>query len=206
MRFKTYARRTRDPDLPLKEDEVLADDAGRKKIKKPRHANSLAMEMLTMAFTSASMMGMIADAVMVDWPSGLAYKKVIATLFKQYRPSDVMSKVEMRREMDQVNMKKDNDPNTFFEQISQIEDKYVTQKLSLEDLLAIVLDAAPIEYGATITAETRNKGNALTLENIREAMHVQCCIMYPAAKTKKTSSAKAVELSSVDNVGDMLLL
>ncbi|CAJ1934665.1 unnamed protein product [Cylindrotheca closterium] len=207
MQFKAYAtiagfaiaiQRTRDPDLPPKDDEVLADDADGKKMKKSRDANSLAMATLTMAFTSASMMGMIADAVMADWLSGLAYK-VIDTLLKRYRPSDVMSKVKMRREMDRVNMKKDDDPNRLFEQISQIENKYVTQKLSLEDLLAIVLDAAPIEYGATITAETRNKGNALTLEDIREAMHAQWRIMYPAAKTKKTFTAKEVELSSVDN-------
>ncbi|CAJ1954020.1 unnamed protein product [Cylindrotheca closterium] len=207
MQYKAYAtiagfalaiQRTRDLDLPPKEDEVLADDADGKKMKKSCDPNSLAMATLTMAFTSASMMGMIADAVTADWPNGLLYK-VIDNLFKRYRSSDVMSKVKMRYEMDRVNMKKDDDPNRLCEQISQIENKYVTQKLSLEDLLAIVSDAAPIEYGATITAEKRNKGNALTLEDIREAMHAQWRIMYPAAKTKKTSTAKEVELSSVDN-------
>ena len=85
MRFKTYAMIAgfasaitckMDADLPGAEVLATDDDDGKERKKHFRDSNSLAMATLTMAFTSASLMGVITDAVTSDWPNGLAYKVV----------------------------------------------------------------------------------------------------------------------------------
>ena len=52
-------------------------------------------------------------------------------------------------------MKKGKDPATLFEQICRIENKYNTavRKIDEDDLVAVVLDAAPAEYQAVLACE-----------------------------------------------------
>jgi hypothetical protein len=72
--------------------------------------------------------------------------------------------------LNKIGMKKDADPATMFEQIARVENRYntPTQKISRDELIAIVLDKAVIEYQAVLTAEQRAKGNSLTLKDFNE--------------------------------------
>jgi hypothetical protein len=48
-----------------------------------------------------------------DWPIGLAYL-VVKALKKEYMPEDTISKVELRRMMNNIKMKKSADPVDLF--------------------------------------------------------------------------------------------
>jgi hypothetical protein len=75
--------------------------------------------------------------------------------------------------LNKVSMKKDADPATLFEQLASIENRYntVTNKILEEDLVAIVLDAAPMEYQAVLTSEQRARGTLLMLDDLETAMN-----------------------------------
>jgi hypothetical protein len=125
-------------------DETKDDD--KKKIAAKKQ-NAVAMANLSMAFTSESTMGMVYKAMTTDWPNGLAHL-VIKGLFKKYQPQDMVTRVELQQMLNKIGMKKDADPATLFEQIASVENCYntTTSQFPQEDLIAIILDAAPMEY------------------------------------------------------------
>ena len=206
MRFTAFAalagfaaaiKNTRDVDLPPTEDTVLTDSDDDKKMAKARSANSLAMANLTMAFTTEALMSLINNAQAdPDWPGGLAYRVVIE-LFQKFRPKDVMSKVELRREMNKVSMKKADDPQVLFDQLNKLQTKY-DNALTNEDLIAKVLDVAPVEYHSTLTSETRIQGGEPTLENLKDAMREQWRIRYPGG-TSESGEVPEVSLFGADD-------
>ena len=68
--------------------------------------NAIAIANLTTAFTSESLIGMIYQARTTKWPCGLAHM-VVDALFKKYVPQDLVSKIELRRALNAVRMKKE---------------------------------------------------------------------------------------------------
>jgi hypothetical protein len=146
-----------DPDLPSSESEVLdEDDEDDKKKIAMRKRNAVAMVNLSMAFTSEGSMGLVYKAMTLEWPGGLAHL-VIKGLFKKYQPQDTVTRVELHQMLNKVSMKKDADPAMLFEQLASIENQYntATNKIMEEDLVAIILDTAPMEYQAVLTSEQR---------------------------------------------------
>jgi hypothetical protein len=90
----------------------------------------------------------------------------VSALFKKYQPQDVITRVELRQQLSAVKMKSNEDPATLFEQLSSIENRYntSTKKIEEEDMIAVVLDAAPTEYQAILTAEQQIKGASVNLK------------------------------------------
>jgi hypothetical protein len=70
-------------------------------------------------------------------------------------------------------MKKDADPVTLFEQLSAIKNRYNTasRKIEEEDLIAVVIDAAPEQYQLVLTNKQLRLKNALTMEDLDKAMN-----------------------------------
>ena len=70
-------------------------------------------------------------------------------------------------------MKKGADPATLFAQLSAIENQYTGPGQSIEekDLIAVVLDAAPMEYQSILTAEHRIRGDTLKLTDLEVVMN-----------------------------------
>jgi hypothetical protein len=70
-------------------------------------------------------------------------------------------------------MKKNQEPAALFEQITAVENRYntVSNKVSQEDLIAVILDAAPAEYQAVLTSEQRFRGAALMQSDLEDAMN-----------------------------------
>ena len=173
MKFAEAVRKTKDPNLPAKEGDAIDEstDDGKKKAAALKR-NAVAMANLTMAFTTEQLIGMIYKAANDDWPSGLAYK-VIESLFKKYVPQDLVSKIELRRALSAISMKKDEDPEVLFEAISALENKYNTAvyRIPDEEKIATILEKAPAEYTSLLTSEQRAKGNALTMEDLLSAMN-----------------------------------
>jgi len=105
-----------------------------------------------------------------EWPEGLAYL-VVRELNKRYRPRDIVSRVEMRQKLNQVKMKKGSDPAVLFETLAAIEDQFDGFGMIDEaDLIAIVLDVAPDDFQAVLTAEQRIRGKELTLYDLEVVM------------------------------------
>lgn len=181
-RFKAYATVYKfsaalkiggEADLPQKEDDVLDETKSDEKRKADaRKRNGVAMANLAMSFTTESLMGMIYKAVTTEYPGGLAHL-VVQALFKKYEPDDKITRVEMRELLAKVSMKANQDPTSLFEQISAIQNRYnnASRKIDEEDLIAVILKAAPKDYQAVLTVEQRVKGDKLVLADLESAMH-----------------------------------
>ena len=159
-----------DPMLPISMSSKIEDDteeAARQKvaIRKNEHAISS----FTIAFTKEGTMRLVSKAKTKEWPKGAAYL-IVRMLMKKYRPNDIMSKVEMRQQLNKVVMKKGSDPANLFEHLAAIEDKY-GKSIDEADLIAIVLDAATDEYQSVLTSEERAKGSDLTLLDLEVVMN-----------------------------------
>ena len=75
--------------------------------------------------------------------------------------------------LNKVTMKKEQGASTLFEQLSAIQNHYntATRQINEEDLITVVLDAAPDEYKSILTSEQRLKGNRLKLGDLEEVMN-----------------------------------
>jgi hypothetical protein len=98
---------------------------------------------------------------------------VIKALFKKYQPDYTISKVELRQRLNRITMKSHTDPATLFEQLASIENRYNTMvdQVKEEDLFAVVLEKAPMEYQAVLTTEQRAWGSNLTLDDLETMMN-----------------------------------
>jgi hypothetical protein len=102
---------------------IAVDDAGAL-IKKVKERNQVAFAQLTMAFTTEAATTFIYEGMTdTDWPSGLAHL-VVKALMKKYMPEDTISKVELRRMMNNIKMKKNADPVELFNQILAVKVRY----------------------------------------------------------------------------------
>eukprot|EP00957_Ditylum_brightwellii_P143435 10927600-Ditylum_brightwellii.AAC.1 len=97
-----------------------------------------------MAFMTESLMVNIYSAIPIERLTGEAHT-VVAVLQEKYAPKDLVLKIEMKRKLNAIAMKKTEDPVKLFEQISGLENHYNTEtfQISLDDQLATVLDKAP---------------------------------------------------------------
>jgi NurA-like 5'-3' nuclease len=134
--------------------------------------NAIAVANLAMSFTMDGTMALIYKSKTANWPNGLAWK-IAEALKKKYQPQDTMTRVEVRHQLDKIIMKKDADPATLFEQLNSIENRYntATRKIEEEDLIAVVIDAAPKQYQLVLTNEQLRSKNFLTMEDLNKAMN-----------------------------------
>jgi hypothetical protein len=126
MKFKSFAtiknfaqviQRTAEADLPATEATDVSSD-NQKRLARQR--NLMAVSCLTMAFSDDALLNIVEQSETADWPSGLAHI-VIDELFKKYRPDDIISRVEMRTKLSQVNMNNEDDPRVLFSQLASIQ-------------------------------------------------------------------------------------
>ena len=79
-----------------------------------------------------------------------------------------ISRVELRSMLNGVSMKNSEDPSVLFEQVSAIQNRYDTDvhHIDEEELIAVVMGAAPEKYLSVITCEQRVKGNLMSLYDL----------------------------------------
>jgi hypothetical protein len=177
-RFKAYAavhkfsealRDGGDPDLPETDSQVIdsSSEEGKRMLLATRR-NTLAVAAFTMAFETEDLMKHVIRGSTNDWQDGNA-KLIVDSLLKKFKPTDIMSKAEMKAEIRKVSMKVNDDPATLFTQLTAIEQQFKVD-MDLEDKLAVILEVCPQEYKAVLTAEQRQKGNQLTENDLEDAM------------------------------------
>ena len=93
----------------------------------------------------------------------------MAALLKKYQPHDTMTRVELRSQLNDLKMKKTEDPADIFEKISAIENQYNTKsnKVVQEDLIAVIIATAPQTYQAVLTSEQLRLGASITMEDLQ---------------------------------------
>jgi hypothetical protein len=82
--------------------------------------------------------------------------KLFCTTFNKYSPDNRISRVELRSMLNGVTMVKNaEDPSELFEQVSAIQNRYDTAvpQIDDEELIAVVMGAAPEKYLSVITCE-----------------------------------------------------
>eukprot|EP00957_Ditylum_brightwellii_P188563 14355023-Ditylum_brightwellii.AAC.1 len=80
-------------------------------------SNVISMWNFAMTFTAEGLIGIIYGAIITKWPMGKACLVVVA-LQKKYTPKDLVSKIEMKQELNIIAMKKAENPACLFEKIS----------------------------------------------------------------------------------------
>jgi hypothetical protein len=106
-KFVTALKPIDEADFPASEDEVL-DETNKAGLAKAaaRRRNAVAMtNYYAMAFTCETTLGMIVKSSLTDWPTGKA-SKVTDLLLRKIKPHDVMTRVELRQELNKIKMKK----------------------------------------------------------------------------------------------------
>jgi hypothetical protein len=163
----------KEADLPATQDEKLDENKDDDKPKiKARTRNNLAMAYLLQAFKAQADISLAYETMTDDWPGGLAYE-VVEQLMAVYKPDDNMVEIEVYAKLHKVKMKKKEDPKTLFEQVAAIQNWYntATRKLAKEQMIAVILRAAPVEYASVLTTEEQKHGKALQLSHLRVAMN-----------------------------------
>jgi hypothetical protein len=91
----------------------------------------------------------------------------------KFKPKYTTSHVDLRRDLNSIAMKNNDDPAGFFEQISAIKNRYnsAAYKIEEEQLQAAVLEKSPDTYQGVLTVDRRSKGDTCTTENLQEAMN-----------------------------------
>ena len=112
-----------------------------------------------------------------------------------------MSRVELRRELNSITMKHDEDTKRLFEQICSIANIYnwSNRQLAEEDLIAIVLDVAPDKFKAVLANEQRlqKRDGNIELKHLQEAMQEHYRSLYPNGGTAKDDKEE-VTLNAFD--------
>jgi hypothetical protein len=106
-KFSKALGAARESGMPASEDAVIAGttDEGKLQLKAKNH-NANAIVQFTMAFITETAMSFIYEGMVnPDWPGGLAYLVVKAIKCK-HMPDDTVSKVELRRQLNGISMKK----------------------------------------------------------------------------------------------------
>jgi hypothetical protein len=150
-------------------DPASEDDKLKIAVKK---RNAIAVANLTIAFTAEGTMALACESVSPEWPSGLAHL-IVKAMFSKCQPQDTVNRVELRGRLNKVSIKKGQDPELIFEQISAIKNQYntSTSTVSKEDLIAVIIDAAPQEHQAVLTNEQLRLGTGVTVEHLEKAMN-----------------------------------
>jgi hypothetical protein len=104
-----------------------------------------------------------------DWPGGgLAYL-VVKAIKRKHMPDDTVSKVELRRQLNGISMKKGDDPAVLLgTQIVSIKFRFNKpgQTIDETEFIAVAIAQAPMIYTGVLTSEQLRHGNHLKLHLI----------------------------------------
>jgi hypothetical protein len=115
---------------------------------------------------------MINKANTNEWHVGEAWM-INAALVKNYRPDDIIAAAEARRRLNDVSMKKNEDPDILFEQLAEIEVACAGTTITIteQDCIGVVFATSSEKYHSVLTSEQRTKGADLTMDDLEDAMN-----------------------------------
>jgi hypothetical protein len=110
-----------DPKMPINSNDVLdpADDDDKPKMVVSK-ANERAMTYFDLAFKTMKILRLITKAKTEAWPGGEAWK-VKKALSEKYRPDDVLTVSALKKQLNDVSLKGNQDPSYIFEELVAFE-------------------------------------------------------------------------------------
>jgi hypothetical protein len=138
-------------------------------------ANKRAMAYYALAFKTMKLLRLITKANTDDWPCGEAWK-VKKALMAKYRPDDVLTVSELKKRLNAVALKVNQDPSDMFEELAAIEHAYLETEATLgsQDLIGAVFAAAPEKYHSVLNITAELKGANLDNYHLESAMYTLC--------------------------------
>jgi hypothetical protein len=192
--FLTALQTSEETNMPATETTVIdkTTDPGVLQLAAKKR-NAIVVANLTMAFTTDGAMALLYKSKTAACPNRFAL--LIADALKhKYQPQDTTTWVELRHWLNKVTLKKGADPASQFEQISTIKNKYntLTRTIDREDLIAVVIDAAPQEYQSVLASKQLQLGNSVLLKHLNMAMTAccgECTLQVVVTEEKKKTTS-----------------
>jgi hypothetical protein len=182
--------------MPASEDATIAEDSDAVKLQlKAKNRNANAVAQSTMAFITETAIAFIYEGMVdADWPGGLAYLVMKAIKRKHMLPDDTVSKVELRRQLNGISMKKGDDPAVIWTQIASIKVRFNKpgQTIDGSEFIAVVIAQAPMIYTRVLTSEQLRHGNHLKLHHLFNAMDMQWRAMGGGEKQEANKDGEIV--------------
>jgi hypothetical protein len=112
-------------DMPQNSKHILnpVEDKDTKMIVASK-ANKRAMAYYALAFKTMKLLRLITKAKTDEWPGGEAWR-VKKALMAKYRPDDVLTVSELKKRLNAVALKGNQDPSDMFEELATIEHAYL---------------------------------------------------------------------------------
>eukprot|EP00957_Ditylum_brightwellii_P071076 5401899-Ditylum_brightwellii.AAC.1 len=90
-----------------------------------------------MAFTTEALIGIIYVSMTNEWPTGKA-NTVVILLQEKFAPKDLVSKIELRGQINGISMKEEEDPSKLFEKIAALQNRYNTAsyQIPMDEIIA----------------------------------------------------------------------
>ena len=103
------------------------------------------------AFSTEDLLGKIEAAKTAEWLEGLAHL-VTKELIIESRPTNTVSRVEMRKVINRMKMGRQEDPKNLKERLRAIENRfnYCNKKIEEGNLVATILAVAPVQYASVL--------------------------------------------------------
>jgi hypothetical protein len=119
---------------------------------KDKKMNKRAMAYYALAFKTMKLLRLITKSKTDEWPGGEAWRLKKALMAK-YRPDDVLTVSELKKRLNAVALKGNQDPLDMFEELAAIEHAYLETKATLgsQDFIGAVFAAAPEKYHSVLT-------------------------------------------------------
>jgi hypothetical protein len=135
-------------------------------------ANTRAMAYYALAFKPMKLMMLITKAKTDEWPGGESWK-VKKALMAKYRPDDVLAVSELKKRLNDVALKGNQDPSDMFEELAEIEHAFLETKSTLgsQDLIGAVFASAPEKYHSVLTITAELKGATLGIDYLESAIY-----------------------------------
>jgi hypothetical protein len=118
-------------DMPQNSKHILnlVEDKDKKMIV-ARKANKRDMAYYALAFKTMKLLRLMTKAKADEWPGGEAWR-VKKALMAKYRPDDVLTVSELKKRLNDVALKGNQDPPEMFEELAAIEHAYLETKATL---------------------------------------------------------------------------
>jgi hypothetical protein len=125
-----------------------------------------------LAFKTMKLLRLITKANTDEWPGGEALK-VKKALMTKYRPDDVLTVSELKKRLNDVALKVNQDLSDMFEELAAIEHAYLETKATLgsHNLIGAVFAAAPDKYHSALTITAELKRANLDIDHLESAMY-----------------------------------
>jgi hypothetical protein len=95
---------------------------------------------------------------------------IVKALLRRFLPRDSTSELEFSQAIMRLQMEPGEGPSVLFSQIADLSNRYGIHNHPEQQVIAVIMNALPMEYRAVLAAELRNRERALTLDEVEDCL------------------------------------